>query len=82
VAVTSKDDFIQKKEKIKKDNPGKTITIWAEKIKFNTNFNSALDLFEIGTFDSHIYITEKLKIAITSANITGCQIIPATNIIE
>jgi hypothetical protein len=80
IDITSKEDFTQKKAKIKKDNPGKTITIWAEKIKLNSDFDSSLDLFEIGTFDSNIYITEKVKAAITSANITGCLIKSAPNI--
>lgn len=81
IDITSKDDFARQKEKIKRENPGKTITVWAETIKFNNDFTNVLDLFEIGTFDSKLYISEKLKTIIVSANITGCSITAATNII-
>jgi len=80
IAIASKDDYEQKKEKVKKDNPGKTITIWAEKIKLNSDFDTSLHLFEIGGFDSNYYISQPLKEAIVAANITGCHIAPAAKL--
>jgi hypothetical protein len=81
VSIESKEDFTQQKEKIKRDNPGKTITIWAETIKLNKEFNAAIDLFEIGTFDNNYYISERLRAALVSEKITGCEISPAIHLI-
>jgi hypothetical protein len=81
VDVTSKNELIQKRLKLKSDNPGKTVTIWAEKIKLSALFNKAFDLFEIGTFDANCYISEALQQAITKEKITGCSITPASNLI-
>ena len=80
VDVVSKEEFIQKRLKLKSDNPGKTVTIWAEKITLNTLPNKAFDLFEIGTFDANCYISEALQQAITNEKITGCSIMPANNL--
>lgn len=80
VEVRSKKDLIEKREKIKKDNPEKTITIWAEHIKMNEQFISKLDLFEVGTFDANCYISEELKNAIVTQKITGCSMEEATNL--
>lgn len=81
VDIASKEDLIQKRIKIKSDNPGKTVTIWGEKIVLNASFNKTLDLFEIGTFDANSYITEPLQKAINKVNLTGCSITPASNLI-
>ncbi len=80
VAVNSKQDFKVKKEKIKKDNPEKNITIWAETIKFTKYFDTYIDLFAIGSFDSKYYISEQLKKAILDEKITGCDVRPANNL--
>lgn len=32
-------EILQQKEKVKKDNPDNTITIWEEKIKLKADFN-------------------------------------------
>jgi hypothetical protein len=81
VTVDSKEDFKDQKEKIKKDNPDKTITIWADKIRLNEDFDLSLDLFEIGCFNSNYCISDRLKTAISTFNITGCDISTATNIL-
>lgn len=81
ININSKEDFLQKKDKIKKDNIGKTITIWAEKIHFTDKFKHQIDLFEITQFDANYYISERLKTAIIHNSISGTQIIPAENII-
>ena len=80
IKISTKEDFLQKKIELKNNNPGKTITIWAKKIAFKKVFNSNLDLFKIGMFDSNFYITGKLKEKIYSEKITGCSILPATNL--
>jgi hypothetical protein len=77
VEIKSEEDYTLKKDKLKKDNPDKTITIWIEKIKFLADFKNDLDLFKIGIFDNNWYITERLRNAIFAANITGCEIVPA-----
>ena len=74
IDISSRSDFEQKKIKIKKDNPGKIITIWAEKIALNNMFNKSLDLFQTGEFDSNYYISEKLNEAIIEAKITGINV--------
>jgi hypothetical protein len=79
--VTSKEELNKKREKIETDNPGKTVTIWAEKIHLNNAFDHSLDLFDIGNFDSNYYISEQLKNKIISEKITGCDIQPAYNLI-
>ncbi|MDO6433266.1 hypothetical protein Q4E93_21830 [Flavitalea sp. BT771] len=80
-AVSSKEDYLFQKSEIKKNNPGKSITLWAEKIKLSDHFDKSLDLFEISSFDSNFYISEQLKAAIISINLTGCNIKPATNLL-
>lgn len=81
VDVASKDDLLQKRQKLKADNPGKTVTIWAEKITLKHSSNKNLDLFEIGTFDANYYISEPLQQALIKAKITGYSITPASNLI-
>src|ERR1700722_5929789 len=74
VNIKSKDDFDIKKAQIKKDNPDKTITIWAETIFLNDRFNHSLDLFAIGSFDRNYYVSDRVKTAIENGKITGCNI--------
>jgi len=80
VPVASKIEYLQKKDKVKKDNPDKAVTIWAEKIKMTPEFDTKFDLFEIGAFDSNYYISLSLKEAIEGEKISGCSIRPAKNI--
>jgi hypothetical protein len=81
VDIRSKEDLTKHRENIKKDNPGKTITIWAEKIKMNEQFDKTLDLFEIGMFDANFYISKRLKDMIMELGVTGLSISPADNIL-
>jgi hypothetical protein len=74
ISIDSFEDFVLKKEKIKRDNPTKTVTIWAEKIYLNKNFDSALDFFQIGTFNSQYFISDRLKLKLQENNITGILI--------
>lgn len=82
VEISSMQDYNLKKEKIKADNVGKTVSLWAEKITLSPSFDKQLDFFKIGTFDSNYYISEKLKTAIYSQKITGCNISFANNLIN
>ncbi len=81
VDVSSNEELIQKEQKLKSDNPGKLVPIWAEKIALTPSFDRSLDLFEIGTFNSDCYISESLKQAIINEKITGSSIQPANNLI-
>jgi hypothetical protein len=80
VKVSSKEDLLRMKEKLKKENPGKSITIWAEKIFFLPTFVDNFDLFQIGLFDSHYYISQKLKEEISNSTSSGISTIIASNI--
>lgn len=81
IDLLSYEDLTKKKVKIKADNPGKTITIWAEKIVLANSFNEKLDLFQVGSFDSDTYISEELKKAIENEKITGVHIEKTNKII-
>lgn len=74
INISSFNDYHQKKEKIKVDNPGKTVSIWAEKICFTEDFDQKLDFFKIGIFDTDLYVSEKLKKALIKEKITGLHI--------
>ena len=80
VDVSSKTELAEKEKKLKVDNIGKTITIWAEKLSLTKNFDTNIDLFKIGQFDSNYYISERLQKAIINANITGADILLTENI--
>lgn len=80
VDIASKEELLQKRLKLKSDNPGKTVTIWVEKIFLRASFNKQLDLFEIGTFDANYYISEALHQSLIKEKITGCLITPANNL--
>lgn len=81
VEIQSFEDYLTKNNNIKKDNPGKTLSIWAEKICFNQNFEQNLDFFKIGVFDNNFYISERLKNTIEANKISGIEIKPAYNLI-
>lgn len=74
VKISSFDDLIQKRKVIKQKTPHKTVTIWAENICLQKTFDNKLDAFEIGTFDSNFYVSERLREALAGAKITGCVI--------
>ena len=81
IDTISKIELKQKEKKLKIENPGKTIAIWAETISLNQSFNKTLDLFEIGQFDSNYYISKQLRENIIKKNITGVDMRSAENII-
>ncbi len=80
INISSFEDLLKKEEKLRGDNPGKTIAIWADVISLNKEFNKSLDGFKIGKFDSNFYISDNLRNAIHSNYITGCDISLANNI--
>ena len=80
VKIFSKEDLIEKRTTFKKNNPERTVTIWSRTIKLAANFDKSLDLFEIGMFDSEIYISARLREMITEKKITGVTIRPAENL--
>ncbi len=80
ISITSLNSYYQEREKLKSNNPEKTISIMAEKISFTNLFPSELDFLKIGVFDNEFYISERLKSAIESNNITGCEIALAHNL--
>jgi hypothetical protein len=80
IKISSKDDLIEKRKEIKADNPGKTITIWSDKINMADSFDKSLDMFEIGMFDANTYISSALKEAIINNRITGCYMTEASNL--
>ncbi|WP_409662562.1 hypothetical protein [Flavobacterium sp.] len=55
---------------INKTNSGKSYSFETEKIVFNKNFNSEIDLFKIPFYSWGIYVSEKLKNKLENAQIT------------
>jgi hypothetical protein len=80
IEIISKEDLLQKEKKIKSDNPGKTIAIWAKKIELLPTFDKSLDLFKISRIDGNFYISENLKNAIVNKKISGLNILEANNL--
>jgi hypothetical protein len=74
IEVFSKEDLIEKEEKLKKDNPSTTLAIWSERIKMIPSFDLTLELFEIGKFDSNLYVGQSLKSVLIDNRITGYKI--------
>ena len=79
VHITSKKELLEKKQLLKEANEGKNITIWADKIVMNYEFDKELDLFEITRIDGSTYVSERLKNAILEHELTGYEFIPAVN---
>jgi len=71
IEVLSKEDLIEKEEKLKRDNPNTTLAIWSEKIKMLSSFDMELQLFTIGKFDANLYIDQSLKNILIENKITG-----------
>lgn len=80
INVSSKEEYFILKEKVKTDNPGKTVTIWADKIHLTSGFNKNIDLFEIGSFNADYFISTSLKEKILQEKISGCNISLASNL--
>jgi len=75
VKISSKADWFEKKEKVKNDNPSKTIYISAKKIKFLPEFYKLdLDFFEVARLTSRPIISSHLADALRQNNITGIEI--------
>ncbi len=75
INISSKEDFLFQKTKLKEQNKEHTITIWAERLFLNREIK--YDLFEVGMFDSNHYITESLKVALEIEKVTGITISPS-----
>jgi len=73
IEIDSKNDYIEKRRRVKEENPGINITIWSNKIHFKSQSN-LYQLFEIGMFDSQLYITQDLRDDLVDQSITGCKI--------
>lgn len=80
IAISSREELEEKRKKVKEDNPGKTITIWAKELHLKNSFDRTLDLFNIANFDSNTYISHSLKETIHKEKITGCEITSAKNV--
>jgi hypothetical protein len=74
IEINTKEELYEKREKLKQDNLGKNVTVWSDKIVLNGSFDKHLDFFEIGSFDSSYYISEKLKVVIEKEKFTGISI--------
>lgn len=81
VNIESKIDLSNKKQKLKTDNPGKSLTIWADEIVFSKEFNNTFDLFEIGLFDANFYISLDLKNTLISEDVSGLVFADANNLV-
>lgn len=73
IELSSKEDYLQKLQKLKADNES-TVTIKATEVCFNNNFDRTLDLFKIGNFNADCFISSSLRQKIIDAKITGVQI--------
>lgn len=81
IKIESKEDLLEKEEKLKKENPTFTLAIWSERIKFLPTFDFELDFFSIGKFDACIYISNRLATLFEEKKFSGYQIFPATKLI-
>jgi hypothetical protein len=81
IDIISKEDYERKRAKLKKDNPERTITVWAKSITLTAGFDNTLDLFEISSFMNNVFISERLQKAIVEGGITGCNISVAKNLL-
>ena len=74
IDINSKDDYFQKSEALKSNNPGKILAIWASQIVLPSSIVEHLDLFEIVKLNADTFISEGLRKAIKDEGITGCYI--------
>lgn len=80
IKICSKTEYFEMNDKLKKER-GVLWSIDANNIVMSESFDSNLDFFKVGSFDSNLYISERLKLAIEAMGITGWDFIPATNFI-
>ena len=81
VIVDSKEDLLNKREKLEKEKDSLMYTIWGDKIVMEDKFDKELDFFKISIVDSSTYISERLMMDIISNGLTGWEFLPATNLI-
>ncbi len=81
IEISTESDFCAKEQNLKVENPNQTLVIWAESIKINLGFDREIDLFEIGKFDSGLYISEKIFRLFQENSITGIDYEEADNIL-
>ncbi|MXV13919.1 imm11 family protein [Hufsiella ginkgonis] len=81
IKIDSKEDLLNKEERLKKDNPQHTLAIWAEKIKLLPEFDAALDFFQIGKFTSDTYVSKRLQTRLEKEQVSGYDLSPATNLV-
>ncbi len=83
IDIDSISDYNRKKAVLIGDNPGINITIWAKRLCLYPSFFSRnFDLFKIGFFDTHYYISQSLRDELIKSNITGCDIRATDRIIS
>lgn len=80
VSLSSKKELFQEREKLKKSENKKDLTIWGKDIVMNPLFDKELDFFQICWIDANLYISERLKNAVESAGLTGWNFVPATHL--
>ncbi|MFT4222012.1 hypothetical protein [Dysgonomonas sp.] len=80
IKVHSKENLLDKREKLKREKDSVMYTIWGDKIVMGNKFNHELDFFSIGIIDGSTYVSERLVNDILSSGLTGWNFIPATNL--
>lgn len=81
VKLISKTDFLEKREKLKKEKERESLTISGEKIIMNKDFEKDLDFFIIRWIDASTYVSERLMNDIIANGLTGWEFFLATNLI-
>lgn len=71
VSVSSKSDFLNKREAIEQEYSGQNVTLWAKKLQFLSHAN--FDFFKIGMFDRRCFITDKTYNMFCSEGVTGVE---------
>ena len=80
IEVHSKENLLNKREKLKGEKDSVMYTIWGDKIVMGSKFNHELDFFSISIIDGSTYASERLANDILSNGLTGWDFIPATNL--
>ncbi len=71
VSVSSKSDFLKKREAIEQEYSGQNVTLWTKKVQFLSHAN--FDFFKIGMFDSRCFITDKTYYMFGCERVTGLE---------
>jgi hypothetical protein len=79
ISITSEQDFLEKTERIKKEN--KFFSIWVEKVKLKKEFDKSIELFSIANFDRNFYISNILQEELVRKKVTGIETPVAHNIV-